>query len=110
VRRSGDAFGDELRKEIEKGIKLFEELKSQEIKRKYHATRTRQMRQRYGDAGFIERLVLSNTFSDGFETMERHGYLDLTAERLAVRFPDRFRPEVVQRAQAKLRQRASQEG
>jgi hypothetical protein len=105
VRRSGDAYDDELRQEIERGIKLYEELRSADTGRKYVATRTRQMRENNGDTGFISKLVMSRKYSTGFETMERYGYLDLTAERLAIRFADRFPPEVVRAAEEKLARR-----
>ena len=82
--------------EVKRAIASYE----QENKR--YANRTRQMIAKYGEIEALSRLMINADLQMGFQTLRDAGYLDKTFEAVVVRFPDKFKPDVVEAAQWRL--------
>ncbi|MFF0310595.1 hypothetical protein ACFYSC_24450 [Streptosporangium sp. NPDC004379] len=70
----------------------------------YNATRFIQMVSEHGGLATARQLLWSDQISDGFETLRRHGRLDLTVEAHVLKdeFADLFTDEDRQRARDRL--------
>jgi hypothetical protein len=60
------------------------------------------MLERWGAAGAMSRLILKKTPSKGFDLAVKYGLDEETYEAIALRYADRFDPEVIEAAKARL--------
>ncbi|MGI3185017.1 hypothetical protein [Nioella aestuarii] len=85
-----------------KSISALEHELSLERGKTIRLSRTRQKIGRVGVEKTLRDLTLSTQPSDGYHLLHERGMLDLSAEALVLRYPDRFEPEVLEAAQNRL--------
>lgn len=86
----------ELVSAVENAIERYEELIGR------HASRTREVIDRYGYVPALSRLVVSADLQSGFKMLRDRGELDLTFEAIVVRFHEQFEPRIVEAARFRL--------
>lgn len=99
---AGQDDTDALVVDFWRAIAAAEEVLREERGKTVRLNRTRQKIQRVGVRQMVEDLVTAKKPSDGFGILAGAGLGDLTAEYLAVKHADRFLPEVVEAARARL--------
>ena len=89
-------------KNVWRTIYASEVLHTEEKKKTFRHTRTRQAIRRKGEVQTVADLVLKSKPSDGFKMLEERGLLKLSFEAIVVFQKDSFEPEVVKKAYARL--------
>ena len=78
------------------------------IKRSYEAhlppTRIKEMRDRFGTIGAIERLVSSGDIQSGFQAAVAAGLAEWTLEAAVLKFPSLFSKQLCEAAEFRLKQ------
>lgn len=85
-----------------KSISALEHELSLERGKTIRLSRTRQKIGRVGVEMTLRDLALSNQPSDGYHLLRERGMLDLSAEAVVLRYPDRFDPDVRAAARNRL--------
>ncbi len=88
--------------ELLKALYAYEEVLSENNKRRTRASRTWQMIKRHGIIAAAERAVNRKIEATGYRVLVAMGLHDLTFEAVIVRHPDKFGQEVVSRAKERL--------
>jgi hypothetical protein len=70
----------------------------------HFASRTWQMLERYGKVEALSRLVVSPDLQNGFKVLRDKGMLKDTFEQVVVDFREKFRPDVVQAAEWRIKE------
>ncbi len=83
-------------------LAAYEELLSAKNGKRTSASRTRMKLRNKGVVGCLEDWAMSNQPTDGFKTLIENGQTELTGEFLVTKYADRFSPEAVERAKARL--------
>lgn len=85
-----------------KSISALEHELSLERGKTIRLSRTRQKIGRVGVEKTLRDLTLSTQPSDGYHLLRERGMLDLSAEAVVLRYPDRFEPDVLEAARNRL--------
>jgi hypothetical protein len=85
-----------------KSITALENELSEEWGQTIRLSRTRQKIARVGVEKTLSDLALQPRPSEGFNLLEARGMLDLSAESVVLRYPERFETEVSQAARLRL--------
>lgn len=83
-------------------IYAYEEVRSQPGGRRFRASRTRQMIDKYGIIGAVEKTVSRKDDPAGFMALEKMGMLDKAFEAVVDRHPDEFTAEAVAQSRPRL--------
>jgi len=92
--------------ELLKALYAYEEVLSENNKRRTKASRTWQMIDRHGIIGAAERAVNRKIEATGYKVLVAMGLHDLTFEAVIVRYPDSFNEDVVSLAKERLREQS----
>lgn len=91
-----------LAEHVRRTVRLYEDVKTKQHGKPYRANRTWPMFTRHGILGAVERLVTARRTPDGFVTLTNAGFHDQTIEALVLHYAPLFRPQIVDRATARL--------
>lgn len=97
-----DDPNDPIVLEFWKSITALEHELSEERGKTIRLSRTRQKIARVGVEKTLTDLALQTQPSDGYHLLRVRGMLDLSAEAVVLRFPERFEPRVLEAAQQRL--------
>jgi hypothetical protein len=98
----GMNHADPLERDFNATLTAYEELLSEKTGKRTRASGTRTKLRNKGVVGCLEDWAMSTQPTEGFKTLVEHGYIDLTGEFLVTKYADRFSPEAVGRAKARL--------
>jgi hypothetical protein len=90
-----------------KSISALEHELSHERGKTIRLSRTRQKIARVGVEQTLRDLTLSTHPSEGYHLLRERGMLDLSAEAVVIRYPDRFEGDVLEAARIRLRGEAA---
>jgi hypothetical protein len=93
---------DPLERDFYATLAAYEELLSEKNGKRTLASRTRMKLRNKGVVGCLEDWALSAQPTEGFNTLVANGQTALTGEFLVTKYSDRFSPEAVERATARL--------
>jgi hypothetical protein len=98
----GMNYDDPLERDFYATLTADEELLSEKNGKRTRANRTRTKLQNKGVVGCLEDWAMSTQPTEGFNTLVANGQTELTGEFLVTKYADRFSPEAVTRAKARL--------
>ena len=98
----GGNVDDPLHARFMEFLAAYEGLLEEKHGRRQSAGRTRQKMAKYGIERCLIDWALDTKESDAFVLLSSRGMLELTGEYLVTTFPDRFEPNVVESAKARL--------
>lgn len=98
-----DSSGDPLVLDFWKSISALEFALSEERGKTIRLSRTRQKIARVGVHQTLADLALQTKASDGYYLLLERNMLDLSAEAVVLRFPDRFDADVLKAARDRLK-------
>jgi hypothetical protein len=99
---AGQQFDDALEREFWMAVACAEEFKTLENGKTTRMSRTRQKHKRVGAVQCLKDWAEDPKLTDGFHILLKAGRPDMTGEAIVVRHPDKFGPETVAMARAKL--------
>jgi hypothetical protein len=97
-----DSSSDPLVLDFWKSITALEFVLSGERGKTIRLSRTRQKISRVGVQKTLYDLALKPTPSEGYYLLHERNILDMSAEAVVIRFPDRFEEEILQAARTRL--------
>lgn len=100
--KSKDSSSDPMVLDFWKSIFALEFALSEERGKTTRLNRTRQKIARVGVLQTLADLARQPTASEGYFLLRERGMLDMSAEAVVLRFPDRFDPDVLIAAQRRL--------
>ncbi|OJF99384.1 hypothetical protein [Pararhizobium antarcticum] len=100
--KSKDSSSDSMVLDFWKSIFALEFALSEERGKTTRLNRTRQKIARVGVLKTLADLALQPTASEGYFLLRERGMLDMSAEAVVLRFPDRFGPDVLIAARRRL--------
>lgn len=94
----------EVELELLKSVYAYEEVLYEKHKKRQRASYTWRMIKRDGLIAAAEKAVNKKIDPPGYKLLAEMGLHDLTFEAVIVRYPEKFKPEVVLRAKSRLKE------
>ncbi len=98
----GVNYDDPLEKEFYATLAAYEQLLAEKNGRTTLASYTRRKLRAKGVVGCLQDWAMDTKETDGFKTLVARGMVELTGEYLVTKYPQRFTPDAVRRAAARL--------
>lgn len=88
--------------DVWQSIHALEAALSDERGKTTRLARTRQKISRDGEIATVRDLIMKSAASEGFKMLMERGWPELAFESVALRHPDQFAPEILEKAKARL--------
>jgi hypothetical protein len=101
---------DPLERAFYRTLGAYEQLLTQKNRRATRASRTRLKLKSKGVVACLEDWAKSKEAPESFDLLVAHGMIEMTGEQLVLTYPDRFSPEAIAGATARLATKAAPAG